>query len=419
MKKELLIVFIFLIPLVFAISSTNYDISSPTVGSGGNASSTNYQSSLVLEDIVGSISSSSYNQFLGFFFAEGKTNVAPDNPSVNLQGIGGTNKTTENLNCSATITDDDDSTLNVSVTWYNDDGLNQTTDFNNSYANASLFYATLTSGNTSKNQNWTCSVRVYDGEDFSSWGNSSALRVLNSLPTVTLDSPSDENTTTNRTPAFSWNTGSDDDSDALTYDLNLTCYPGCSDDNRLIEDLSGTSRTLGGFLVYLSDNNFYYNWTVRAKDDEGVGAWAATRNIGIQSSIVASLPNSTVNFGSFVSGTNDTTNDAPLPFLMQNDGNCLLNVTINATDLWTNAANPSNYYQYKSDNKSGEEGGFDWDQSQTSWANMSSSPVVMMVELNWSDSKDSFEVDLNVTVPDQEVAGSKASTVYFVSSLGE
>ena len=70
MKKELLIVFIFLIPLVFAIGSTNYNSSSSVVTSGGNASSSNYSTGMVFDNEVGSLSSSNYNSGVGFFFAE-------------------------------------------------------------------------------------------------------------------------------------------------------------------------------------------------------------------------------------------------------------------------------------------------------------------------------------------------------------
>ena len=63
---------------------------------------------------------------------------------------------------------------------------------------------------------------------------------------------------------------------------------------------------------------------MRAKDDEGSGVWATPRKIEIQSSIIISLPVDSVSFGLLVIGvneTNDTTNDSPPPFLLQNDGN--------------------------------------------------------------------------------------------------
>lgn len=70
MKKRLMLVFVLLfIPIVFAISSANYQVSTSSVISGGNASSSSYSMGVVLENIAGSISSSSYNQLLGFFFS--------------------------------------------------------------------------------------------------------------------------------------------------------------------------------------------------------------------------------------------------------------------------------------------------------------------------------------------------------------
>ncbi len=71
MKKKLVLVFVLLfIPLIFAqLSSTNYGISGSAVTSGGNASSTNYKTSMVLDNIIGSVSSSSYSQSIGFFFS--------------------------------------------------------------------------------------------------------------------------------------------------------------------------------------------------------------------------------------------------------------------------------------------------------------------------------------------------------------
>jgi hypothetical protein len=171
----------------------------------------------------------------------------------------------------------------------------------------------------------------------------------------------------------------------------------------------------------LKDNNYYYNWTVRAKDDEGSGAWATPRKIEIQSEITISLPNDTISFGSFaMDATNDTTDDSPLPYLLQNDGNCMLNVTINATDLWTSVSNPTDYFKYKVDNKSGEAGSFDWQQSKTTWQQIPNvTPQTAIVSFNWTNTVDSAEIDLNVTVPPEEGHGNKESTVYFTASLGE
>jgi hypothetical protein len=348
-------------------------------------------------------------------------NLLPDAPSPNLVSVDGLNQTASDLNCSAVISDIDGDDLNVTVRWYKNDALELTVDYNNSYSSDYEFSAILESGNTSKSENWTCEMRVYDGEYYSSWANSSSLEILNTLPdVVVLDSPADNNLTTNRTPEFSWNIGTDDDDDILTYDLNLTCYPACSADNRLIEDISDLNHVLANYLQKLKDNNYYYNWTVRANDGEGVGEWATPRKIEIQSSIVMSLLNSTINMGTLtMSESKNTSTDNPIPFLLQNDGNCMLNVSINATDLWSTVSNPSEYFKYKVDNKSGEEGSFNWLDSITSWTELPATSSIAIVEFNWNEETDSAEVDVLVTVPPTEGAGDKSSIIYFESELGE
>src|SRR3989344_7790995 len=121
-------------------------------------------------------------------------NNPPNNPSPLLLSVGGSNQTVADLNCSSSITDPDSgNTLNVSVRWYKNSALNLTVDYNNSYANNTLFNATLDNGNTTKGENWTCSMRLYDGTDYSSWVNSSNITILNTLPTISLTGPAHGN----------------------------------------------------------------------------------------------------------------------------------------------------------------------------------------------------------------------------------
>ncbi len=283
----------------------------------------------------------------------------------------------------------------------------------------------IVSNETDKGDIWSVALTPNDGTDDGTTVLSNNLTIGNTLPTVTLISPEDGNITTNRTPTFTWN-GTDIDGDSLTYDLNLTCYSsiggGCSDDDRSFVNITETSKTLTDYLQYLKDNNYYYNWTARASDDNGdnYGSWATPYKIEIQSLVDIILTNNTVSFGSLAAGgTNDTTDNSPLPFLLQNDGNCMLNISINATDLWTSVSNPVNYFQYKIDNKTGEEGSFDWVLSTTSWDQVPDVDEIAIVSFNWSSLKDSAEIDLNVTAPPAEGAGDKSSTVYFTGVLGE
>jgi len=356
----------------------------------------------------------------GFFSNESIMQIDPT-PLIN--STDGTNQTLQNLNCYDTLLDTDGDSLNVSVKWYKNGIFDFLKDYNNSYANGTDFNATLEFGNTTKAENWSCSMKLSDRASYSNWVSSENLTILNTPPLAILDSPADNNLTINRTPEFSW-TGHDDDNDTLTYDLNLTCYSslggGCSDDNRLITSLSSTNYVLTDYLEYLSDNNYYYNWTVRAHDGEEYGGWATPRKIEIQSQIAISLTNDVVSFGSLVmAATNNTTINNPSPFLLQNDGNAFSNITINSTSLWASIVSDSNYFKYKVDNSS-EEASFNSLTSNISWTQM---PItgqhIAIVELNWSEETDSAEVDLLVTVPSEEPAGNKQSTIYFTGSLAE
>jgi hypothetical protein len=244
------------------------------------------------------------------------------------------------------------------------------------------------------------------------------------LPTVTLTDPNDNNITTNRTQKFTWS-GNDADGDSLTYQINITLYASslCTDTARDDTGISNEYYIPSPYMNCLSDNNDYYNWTVRASDDAGstYGAWATPRKIEFQAEINAILINDTVSFGSLGMGaTNNTTDNSPWPFLIQNDGNAFFNISINATDLWNTASNPSEYFRYKVDNKTGEEGSFNWSASQTSWRNITgATQEIAIVRFNWSDATDSAEVDILVTVPPSEGIGDRESTVTFEAELGE
>jgi parallel beta-helix repeat protein len=106
-------------------------------------------------------------------------NSAPDDPSPLLTSVGGdTNYTTQALNCSATITDTDGDALNVSLKWYKNNLLHSSPDYNNSYSSGSNFNETLGSTNTTVGDFWFCSMQLYDGQENSSWKNSSSLIIL-------------------------------------------------------------------------------------------------------------------------------------------------------------------------------------------------------------------------------------------------
>jgi len=280
------------------------------------------------------------------------------------------------------------------------------------------YWKTLVREETKKNQNWSVCVTPNDLKIDGATTCSNSLIINNSLPNVTLLSPENGNITTNRTPVFSWS-GSDDDGDSLTYEMNitLTALSTCSEQSRHITSISSTSHIPTSELRCIIDNGDYYNWTVRATDGN-FGPWASpTRNISIQSLVSVSLPNSTVEFGSIADlQTNDTSDNSPRPFLIQNDGNVPLNVTINASNLWVTQTNPSTSYQFKTANNTLENGSFNWAQSITTYTNMPISPTLCVARLNYTDATDTAEIDINITVPTDEGAGLKRSYVSYVAS---
>jgi len=342
-------------------------------------------------------------------------------PTVNINSTDGSNKTLQNLNCFATISNDQGRKINVSIIWYKNGGINLTADYNNSYTSGTFFNVVLGYGNTTKGENWSCGMRLYDETAYGDWANSTTLTILNTLPVATLVSPADGNVTTNRAPAFSWG-GIDVDGDGLTYDFNISlkAKSTCFEPERIVGGLS-TTYTLASDLKCFADNNDYYVWSVRANDGVGYGEWSSVRSINISALISISLPVGNVNFGDInYLASSDTTDDSPLPFVIQNDGNVLSNVTVSATDLWSVVGNPNNYFKFKVDNNAGEEWAFNWLKSATSWLQMPiTAAVIGLAEFNYSDEADSAEVDLYIEVPPNEPPGNRSSIITFESSLGE
>jgi len=320
--------------------------------------------------------------------------------------------------------------MNVTIWWFSNSVEAFRFDFNESYASNTPFSTSLDSANTTKGDVWSCGIKTYDGFDFSNQINSTSLTILNTPPVApVLDSPNDGSSTTDRTPQFSWTSGGDDDLDSLTYELNLTCFNvaggGCTSkgsDNRHVTSISGTTYTIIGDLKYLYDSNYFYNWSVRANDSEDFSLWSSSRGINISALIEISLPNSSVEFGQInFQGSNDTTDDSPSPFVIQNDGNSFVNVTVEATSLWNTVVNPTEYYEFKADNVSSENGAFNWLGSITAFTSvpLTGSAQLFLAELNYTNVTDSAEIDISIAVPPNEGSDVRSSVVTFTANLGE
>ena len=129
----------------------------------------------------------------------------------------------------------------------------------------------------------------------------------------------------------------------------------------------------------------------------------------------------TIAFGSLdYEESKNTSLGTPAPFEIQNDGNCIINISMNASALFNTKPSASDNFRFKIDNKTGEEGSFgtgtiiDWAQVPIA------SPSIAIAIFNNTDSNDIAEIDLLVTVPDSsEGTGARSTTMYYTASLAE
>ena len=268
-------------------------------------------------------------------------------------------------------------------------------------------------------------MRLYDGQEYSAWVNSSVLTILNDVPVISLSYPADGSSTTDRTPLFNW-TVTDADGDSLTYEINITPYSGDNPsalDVRHEVGLTALNYTPSPNLELLYDNGYHYKWKVRADDGEVNGSWSSTWVVKIASEVGINIIVDEIYFGNMaISESNSTDNAGLNPFRIENNGTVFANVSVNASSLWTSETSDSIYYQFKVDNDSvsGETGTFNIAGSKTSWFNMPLSAFVVAIsELNYDSSLDSAEVDINITVPSGESPGTKSSTIVFLAELAE
>lgn len=266
---------------------------------------------------------------------------------------------------------------------------------------------------------------------------------MNSPPnTVTLHEPFNGNATLfNRTITFQWLNTTDPDGDSITYGIQVkqcgtsnpsTCNPDVEFDDTFLEEgeINVTGITEGtnlteyiSMLEVLTDQN--YTWRARAYDGIDYGGWSENWTFYVPSTVMLTVLDSEMSFGELnLNEVNDTTDNEPFPFRVRNEGNVLTDISVNITStqdwLWFMHQEASQYFQYKIDNATSDAGkGYD----DESGAFNSSASVIDLVnmpetntsanirQLNYSDVTDEVEIDIKITVPSDEPAGNKSSTV--------
>ncbi len=190
--------------------NTTVDISDTNYNASQQANITPAQGSQVCWYYWFNDTTNNFNQTANYCFIV--QNTVPTASSVNITSSDSLNRTNGTLTGAWSATDIDGDLLSNETKW-----------FNNSIEVASLVNSTTVGpNNTTKNENWTFSVRVYDGTDWSSWTNSSTFTIQNTAPTF---SHSLTSQTINSSSTLTYDINcSDLDSDTLTYFDNTSLF---------------------------------------------------------------------------------------------------------------------------------------------------------------------------------------------------
>ena len=151
--------------------------------------------------------------------------VIPDVTSTVLNSSSLTNYTDENLTCYATVVDYGNASVYVNYTWYVDNTANLSGQISGVTNNTLSLIHTLPTADTNKNEDWICSIRAWDGENYDSvWTNTTALTVLNSVPvglTLSFASDTSVNLSTENLTVSGSVSDSDDDDVKIIYNYYL------------------------------------------------------------------------------------------------------------------------------------------------------------------------------------------------------
>ncbi len=226
--------------------------------------------------------------------------------------------------------------------------------------------------------------------------------------------PGDQ-TFTNRTPFFNWTNNTnpiDPNGDTVTYHLQIAL------DSAFSTIIYQNNSIVHNYFNYPAELDFTtYFWRVRANDSYGLEGDFNGTNFTLVKSVDINLTANMTIFGFMnLSGNNDTSDNDPPPFTLQNIGNYEVNISINSTQLWRSAGLNQSNYMYKANDTQGCTSCFDKTNSITTYTNMTGADSIMFLNtLNHTTNKNTASVDINVTVPVNEPPGITTATVLFVA----
>lgn len=212
-----------------------------------------------------------------------------------------------------------------------------------------------------------------------------------------------------RRPNFNWSASSDLNSDPITYTLNMTCGSSCPANCEFgfVSGLSTTNYTPSSALCV----DRVYNWTVSACDYELCNA-SIQFNFSIPSVLDFVLTVNVTAFGTISNGANvNTENVSQFPPLSgTNNGNVLINTTVNATALFSSVAMNDYYFMFRSSNV-GRGSSIADSCSQTNYTGMDNATQKdLFCNLSYTAGNQVY-MHMNITVPINEPPGLKQSYI--------
>ncbi len=325
--------------------------------------------------------------------------------------------TNESLRGYCNATDIDNNTLQYYHQWYLNNVANASGNIGRYAQGTQINIANISSNLLAVGQNWTLSCKVDDGIINSSWTNSSTITIQPLIPAIpTLISPTNNNyMVRDRQPTFIWSTTTPEIT--TWYEINLTsnhCAAIHTNQTNILPNGGNYTPAVELYLQTECTGNSYYNWTIRACNVQACSNKSAIYNFSIEPYLAITLLNNNVTFQTLLPDeTLNTTNNTPAPFIFQNDGNTMadLTTTIINQSMWTSAPLGSTYMQVMA--QENETGAIDNQNSQTTWINAQTTNNNLIKQLNYKDIQDTTKIHIKITVPNQEPGGRKNIYITF------
>ena len=289
-------------------------------------------------------------------------------------------------------------------------------------------YSTSTVSGTSNSSVWdldlqegdyTWNCLTQDSSGNLDWGDQNRSIVVEAaaISKVILYTPLNESSDPETMPTFIWYNATSDENLSLVYQLQVDDTPDFSSELEIniTEIAEGDNLTNYTMATELEPDTMYY-WHVRAYNGTDYGIWSSTWEYYAEGVVAFSFVLQNISFGMMGPGEQDnTTDNSPMPFIIQNDGNVFIDISINAgSALWVQQPLNTSYFQFRADDRN-EQGSFNLSASQVLWNNISLDNKQVIRQLGYSELNDTSVIDILMKVPIDEPAGTKSSNINFIA----